>query len=166
MSALCQEKIDFTKVIVSTFFSHFSLWCIDHERRIGRKSCSKNKISKNALTRIWTGDLLFTSQASYHRRLICIFWNKRRQSILNNYAVITCTLESSQWWMDDFPLLQNTCYVYIHCWWYHILLRFICSKLREGNPVSIQTGLSAVITLENGLLSYVTNKWYVYCWYH
>ena len=125
------------------FFSHFSLWCIDHER-IGRKSCSKNKIIKNALTRIWTGDLLFTSQASYHWRLICVFWNKRRQSILNNYAVITCTLESSQWRMDDFPS-QNTCYMYIHCWCYHILLRFICSKLREGNPVSIQMGLSAVI---------------------
>ena len=75
------------------FFPHFSLWCIDHERRIERKSCSK-KIIKNALNRIWTGDILFTSQASYHRRLICVFWNKGRQSILNK-AIITCTLESS-----------------------------------------------------------------------
>ena len=159
------NKIDCTKVTISTFFfPHFSLWCIDHERRIGRKSCSKNKIIKNGLTRIWTGDLLFTSQASYHRRLVFVFWNKGRQSILNK-AVVTCTLESSveNGWL--FPVTKYMLHVY-SLLIIPILLRFICSELREGNPVSIQTGLSVVITLENGLLSPVTNKWYVYCWYH
>ena len=159
---LVENKIDCTKVTVSTFFSHFCLWCIDHERRIGWKSCSKNKIIKNGLTRIWTGDLLFTSQASYHRRLTCVFWNKGRQSILNK-AVITCTLESS---VENGWLSPVTKYM-LHVYSLLIIPQFtkIYMFWIKGRQSSFNTN-GVICSLENWLVSPVTNKWYVYCWYH